>query len=67
MVITPKREKHDAIIDCFSPLIIKLISKFDIQIIKENRDTERQQSWAERDRQEFFKEENRFLGQQFPV
>lgn len=48
-------------------LIVKLISKFDIQIIKENGDAEGQQSWAERVRQELFSEENGFLCQQFAV
>lgn len=48
-------------------LIVKLISKFDIQVIKENGDAEGQQSWAERGRQELFSEENRFLCQQFAV
>lgn len=69
MAITTKRKKmmRLKLQFCFSLLTVKLISKFDIQIIKENGNDEGQQSWAERGGQEFFSEENRFLCQQFAV
>lgn len=64
MVISIKREKW---CNCsFSPYG-KADQKLDIQVVKKNGDTEGPQSWAERGREEFFSEENRFLCQQSAV